>query len=1076
LLGLGLGIGSANTFPAQAQGALPPEAYRRVASWQSDPRPRLPGEFTSMAGIDADETQVYALDRAEAEVQVLDAEGRMIRRFGKPGSQPGELMQPSDIAVADGRAYVVDAGNERVQVFDTTTGRFLAVWDGLGRPGGIATDGQRIFVSDLQAPRITLLDRAGVIQARWGAGAAVNIPLISPRGMDLTADGDLIVADIGANRVLRISPAGELIRSLGPPDASPSFVVFDVAAGESGIYAICAAGVVVYERGTLAFQAERRVGLSGIALGPGQGLVAGQNDAWSVAAGVRRYEDSRQLDSVFRGEARTRFWGALPAPLGSLVGPRRITATVDGGAFVADGWPRVQRWLPGGVPGIQSRADDLVDIVAAADGDLYIVTGLGVRRVSESGAQRWAWRLPEGSGWLAAGDRDGDGLLVIDIGRRKLLRFGGLGRDGQGGFGPVASTDFSGLPADVATAAGRVFIPDNAAGQLRLLDSFGTELRAWPAPGRVIRVASPGDGASWFALTDDGWVWKYDAAGQLRAAWDGAPEGRPIDLDVNAAGAVLVADGIGDRVFVYAPDRSGQAQRPPTAGDRCDLLPDKQARPARVRAGEAVEVNLTLSGDCPSEPLPLDVVLVIDQSGSMAGPKMEAARAAAVEFVAELDYRRARAGVLLFATQFDLRQPLSDDPHALVRAIASADAAGGTNIADAVTAARDELESPRTQPGAQKAIVLMTDGRPEGGFDPVGRAIEEAQIARDAGIAVYTIGLGADVDAGLLVEMAGEADRYFGAPTAAELTRVYRQIARRLVTASLLETITVIDELPSNMEYVAGSARPAARWDGRRLNWTLGGVPPAGFRLSYQVIPQQVGRWPTNVAAAGDYVDGVGHVGQVIFPVPYVEVVGNRVAYLPALFQRACPEQRSDILLLIDTSSSMDDRNVAGGASKMEAAVQAARSFLGFLALPADRAAIVGFNGRADVVQGLTGDRAALLAALGRLPRDTGTRIDLGLAAARSVLTGPGRSPGNLPVLVLLTDGRPAGGTEGAVLSEAQAVRDAGVYVYGIGLGADADGALLVDIIGTAERYHYAPDQGALGSIYQEIAWSLPCR
>lgn len=372
--------------------------------------------------------------------------------------------------------------------------------------------------------------------------------------------------------------------------------------------------------------------------------------------------------------------------------------------------------------------------------------------------------------------------------------------------------------------------------------------------------------------------------------------------------------------------------------------------------------------------------------------------------------------------------------------------------------------------------MLLTDGKPEGGFDPIGQARDEARLTREAGVALYTIGLGGDIDRALMREMAGDAARYFEAPGAAELARIYRGIARRLVTASLLETITVIDEIPSNMTYVTDSARPPARWDGRRLTWTLGRTSPAGFELRYQLLPQQVGTWPTNVAAAGDYVDGIGFAGRVIFPVPEVEVYGSRVAYLPALFQRECPEQRSDIVVLIDTSSSMDDRNTADGQSKLEAAVRAARDFLGFLALPADRAAIVGFNGEATQVQGLTGDRAALQAALGRLPRSPGTRIDLGLAAARAELSGPGHDPRNLPVIVLLTDGRPAGGTEAAVQAEVQALRAAGLFVFTIGLGADADGALLIEIAGAPGRYSYAPDQRALSAVYQAIAWSLPCR
>ena len=36
--------------------------------------------------------------------------------------------------------------------------------------------------------------------------------------------------------------------------------------------------------------------------------------------------------------------------------------------------------------------------------------------------------------------------------------------------------------------------------------------------------------------------------------------------------------------------------------------------------------------------------------------------------------------------------------------------------------------------------------------------------------------------------------------------------------------------------------------------------------------PQQVGTWPTNVQATADYDDVLGNPGQLVFPIPEVEV------------------------------------------------------------------------------------------------------------------------------------------------------------------------------------------------------------
>ena len=91
-------------------------------------------------------------------------------------------------------------------------------------------------------------------------------------------------------------------------------------------------------------------------------------------------------------------------------------------------------------------------------------------------------------------------------------------------------------------------------------------------------------------------------------------------------------------------------------------------------------------------------------------------------------------------------------------------------------------------------------------------------------------------------------------------------------------------------------------------------------------------------------------------------------------------------------------------------------------------------------------------------------------------MNGPSRDPLRTPVLVLLTDGRTAAGTEAAARAAAAQLRGSGSFLFTIGLGADVDGGLLVDIAGAASRYSYAPDQTALGGIYQILAWSLPCR
>lgn len=193
--------------------------------------------------------------------------------------------------------------------------------------------------------------------------------------------------------------------------------------------------------------------------------------------------------------------------------------------------------------------------------------------------------------------------------------------------------------------------------------------------------------------------------------------------------------------------------------------------------------------------------------------------------------------------------------------------------------------------------------------------------------------------------------------------------------------------------------------------------------------------------------------------------------FLPiALRERCDPEyQRSDIALVIDTSSSMTGQ-------KIEDARDAALTFAGLIDLEPGRGqvALVRFDREAEVVRELTRSRALIEAAVRSLHVRSGTDIDKGLRAALGELQSPRHLERNAQVLILLTDGVQTG-TPGEELRAAAEVRDAGVRVYTIGLGADVDEATLQTIAGADDRYYFAPDSSDLACIYSEIARDLMC-
>lgn len=154
------------------------------------------------------------------------------------GNEGGQFNAPRGIAVGeDGRIYVVDAGNQRVQIFNADgeflssfgvagagPGQFGRFTGGVGGAGGIAIAGDRLFVADTWNHRIQAFDLDGTFLFEWGtffdaldnADAAATNPgtFYGPRG--IAVDGDRVyVTDTGNERVQVFDLDGEFFTLWG---------------------------------------------------------------------------------------------------------------------------------------------------------------------------------------------------------------------------------------------------------------------------------------------------------------------------------------------------------------------------------------------------------------------------------------------------------------------------------------------------------------------------------------------------------------------------------------------------------------------------------------------------------------------------------------------------------------------------------------------------------------------------------------------------------------------------------------------------------------------------------------------
>ena len=185
---------------------------------------------------------------------------------------------------------------------------------------------------------------------------------------------------------------------------------------------------------------------------------------------------------------------------------------------------------------------------------------------------------------------------------------------------------------------------------------------------------------------------------------------------------------------------------------------------------------------CVDPDRPVDTVLLLDASVSMldntsAGrTKLAAAKEAAKGYVAGMR-PIDRTAVIAFNSAVHPAAGLTSDQAALSVAIDAIRTSPGTRIDLALDAGAAEISGPNHDPVAKPVIILLTDGRPNGATrdEVLAAGLRAQQVA-----VVFTIGVGDDVDAPLLIAVAGDPSRYFPVEDAEALDDIYQQIREKI--------------------------------------------------------------------------------------------------------------------------------------------------------------------------------------------------------------------------------------------------------------------------------------------------------
>lgn len=208
-----------------------------------------------------------------------------------------------------------------------------------------------------------------------------------------------------------------------------------------------------------------------------------------------------------------------------------------------------------------------------------------------------------------------------------------------------------------------------------------------------------------------------------------------------------------------------------------------------------------------------NIMMALDLSGSMEVndmilqgrpvSRLLVVKQAAEQFVR--DRRGDKIGLILFGTQAYLQTPLTYDRQNILERLEDATpglAGKTTSIGDAVGLA---IKSLQHVPPTGRVIILLTDGANNSG---VIAPLKAAELAKNDGIKIYTIGLGAEVDPRALandffnVNVGAELDeptlermavmtggRYFRATDIKSLKSIYQTISQLETVSQQHDTI-----------------------------------------------------------------------------------------------------------------------------------------------------------------------------------------------------------------------------------------------------------------------------------------------